>query len=210
MPYAEAATLQAQLADEVRDGRRPHTLLFVEHDPVLTLGANFHAENLLLSEEGYAQRGIRVERTDRGGDVTYHGPGQLVIYPIFHLEAWGKDLHVWLRSLEEVVIQALERWEIPGERFAPHTGVWTGGRKIAAIGIKVRRWVNLHGIALNCDNDLAPFGWIVPCGIHQYGVTSLTQELDRPVGVPEARETVLRAFEAHFDLSLEPVERDVS
>lgn len=203
MRYSECFELQRSLLEEVAAGIRPHTLIFVEHDPVLTLGANFHRANLLLPLAEYAERGIEVLPTDRGGDVTFHGPGQLVAYPIFNLRAFGLDLHRWLRDLEEVVIVALAEFGLEGYRFAPHTGVWVNGRKIAAIGIKVRRWVSMHGIALNCDNDLAPFELIVPCGIEGYGVTSLTQELGREVPVGQAKEAVQRAFEGAFSLSVE-------
>ncbi|MEW5883318.1 MAG: lipoyl(octanoyl) transferase LipB [Armatimonadota bacterium] len=184
-----------RLAGEVHD-----TLLLVEHDPVLTLGANFHAENLLLSEEEYARRGIQVVRTDRGGDVTFHGPSQLVLYPIFDLREQGRDLHRFIRNLEETMIVALREFALDAYRFPPNTGVWVNERKIAAIGIKVSRWVSLHGIALNCNNDLSPFSLIVPCGIREYPVTSLTRECGREVTVEEAAAPAIRAFAEVFGL----------
>lgn len=177
VPFREAYARQVAYVEEVRAGTRPDTLVFVEHDPVFTLGANFHEENLLLPREEYAERGFDLVKTDRGGDVTYHGPGQLVAYPIFDLTSRGRDLHRWLRELEEVVIRTLAEFGIEGRRFPPHTGVWVGDRKIAAIGIKVRRWVSFHGIALNVANDLSPFDLIVPCGIRGYGVTGLSDLL---------------------------------
>jgi lipoyl(octanoyl) transferase len=204
MPYRPAFELQAQILDEVASGQRPHTLIFVEHDPVLTLGANFHESNLLYPPEHYERLGIAIERTDRGGDVTYHGPKQLVIYPIFRVSELGRDLHKWLRDLEETMIAALRQFGLEGYRFPPHTGVWTNGRKIAAIGIKVKKWVSMHGIALNCDNDLAPFQAIIPCGIADYGVTSLTQETGRGIGIAEAKPAVRRAFEEVFRLKILP------
>ncbi len=194
MAYGPCVELQRQIVEDVASGRRENTLLFVEHDPVLTLGSAFHEDNLLQPVEEYERRGIQVVRTDRGGDVTYHGPGQLVTYPIFNLAEEGKDLHRWLRNLEEAIILTLRGFGLEGRRFPPHTGVWVGDLKIAAIGIKVRRWVSMHGIALNCDNDLEPFDLIVPCGIRGYGVTSLSRELGRPVSVAEARPVVERAF----------------
>jgi lipoyl(octanoyl) transferase len=203
MPYAPAAARQRELLEEVAAGG-PETLVFVEHDPVLTLGANFHPENLLFSVEEYARRGIEVVKTDRGGDVTYHGPRQLVIYPIFDVARHGRDLHRWLRDLEETMIVTLRSFGLEGYRFPPHTGVWTKGCKVAAIGIKVRRWVSMHGIALNCDNDLSPFGTIVPCGIRDHGVTSLTNELGRPVTIEEAKPAVRSAFESVFKINLAP------
>lgn len=175
-------------------GGGPDTLLLVEHEPVLTLGASFHAENLLLSTADYEARGIEVMPTDRGGDVTYHGPNQLVAYPIFDLNRHGKDLHKWLRDLEEAVILTLVAFGLEGYRFPPHTGVWVNGKKICAIGIKVKRWVSMHGIALNCNNDLSVFDSFVPCGIVGYGVTSLSQELGRDVGIEEVKPVLVQKF----------------
>lgn len=202
MAYLECTALQGQLLDRVASEEAPNTLLFVQHPPVLTLGANFHGRNLLLSREEYAHRGIAVFETERGGDVTYHGPGQLVIYPIFRVSEFGRDLHIWLRDLEETILLTTSRFEIEGRRFPPHTGVWVGDRKIAAIGIKVRRWTSMHGVALNCDGELSAFETIVPCGIEGYGVTSLTRETSRPVTVADASEVVAESFEKVFGLRL--------
>ena len=196
--YDSTTELQRQLVEEVLAGSRTSTLIFVEHDPVLTLGANFHEENLLFSRADYERQGIQVVRTDRGGDVTYHGPGQLVIYPIFDVAQAGKDLHKWLRDLEEAILIAIAEFGLEGRRFPPHTGVWVNDRKIAAIGIKIRRWVSMHGIALNCNGDLAPFGLIVPCGIQEYGVTSLSMETGRNASIEEAKPAVLKAVRQVF------------
>ena len=204
MPYGEAAALQRATMEAVIRGELPDILFFVEHDPVMTLGANFHSENLLLNPGEYAQRGIEVSETERGGDVTFHGPKQLVMYPIFRVDAFGKDLHKWLRDLEEVVIQMVKRAGLEGERFAPHTGVWVNGRKLAAIGIKVRKWVSMHGIALNCNNDLSPFDLIVPCGIVGYGVTSLSREAGQEIGVELAKSWAKDAFASVFKIELVP------
>lgn len=170
------------------------TLLLVEHDPVLTLGANFHAENLLHPVEHYRARGIDVVTTDRGGDVTYHGPGQLTIYPIFNLEPRGKDLHRWLRDLEETQIHTLRTFGLQSRRFPPYTGAWVADQKVSAIGIKVKKWVSLHGIALNVDPDLSIYRDFVPCGIQNFGVTSLTQLLGRTVSFDEAKQATIDAF----------------
>jgi lipoate-protein ligase B len=198
MSYQECLAIQLSTLDDVLAGGED-TLLFVEHDPVLTLGANFHEENLLLSLPEYAKRGIEVVRTDRGGDVTYHGPGQLVIYPIFDVAKRGRDLHRWLRDLEETMLVTLASMGLEGRRFPPHTGAWIGDKKVAAIGIKVKRWVSMHGIALNCSNDLGPFHLVIPCGIQGYGVTSLSVELGRAVDLPEAKTVVEAAFRQLFD-----------
>ena len=198
MAYAEATELQRDLAERVSLGEERSALLLVEHPPVLTLGANFHESNLLLSMDEYRRHGVEIHRTDRGGDVTYHGPGQLVAYPIFDLRLIGQDLHRWLRDIEQAIILAIGDFGIEGRRFAPNTGVWVGDRKIAAIGIKVRKWISMHGLALNCDNDLAPFGTIVPCGIEGYGVTSLTQEAGCRITADEAKPALIGAFESLF------------
>ncbi len=193
MSYQAAYAVQLDCHDSVTAGGAD-TLLLVEHPPVLTLGVNFHEDNLHLSREAYEARGIDVVRTDRGGDVTFHGPGQLVIYPIFELTSRGKDLHKWLRELEEVVLIALRSFGIAGRRFPPHTGVWVGDKKIAAIGIKVKRWISLHGIAINVNNDLSSFDLIVPCGIQGYGVTSMSECLGREVGVEEVKQAIIASF----------------
>lgn len=198
MAYEPCVEFQKSLLEEVASGARPNTLVLVEHDPVLTLGAAFHEENLLFPVAEYERRGIQVVRTDRGGDVTYHGPGQLVIYPIFNLAAHGKDLHKWLRDLEQTIILTLAEFELKGDRFPPHTGVWIGDRKIAAMGIKVKRWVSMHGAALNCNVDLGPFGLIVPCGIQGYGVTSMSAELGRDVTIDETKAALVGAFKTVF------------
>lgn len=202
--YEDAQRLQTTLAAEVMAGERPDTLLLVEHPPVLTLGAGFHEENLLFPPESYRARGIEIERTDRGGDITYHGPGQLVIYPVFDVSHRGKDLHRWLRDLEGVVIDVLAGFGIEGQRLAVNSGVWVGEDKVCAIGIKLRRWVSTHGLALNLDINLAPFATIVPCGIRPlssgggYGVTSVSQILGRTVTVEEAKPLVIEAFSRRF------------
>jgi lipoyl(octanoyl) transferase len=205
MDYGSCWNLQRAVADARAKGHVPDTLLLVEHDPVITYGSAFRSTNLLLSEAEYLARGIQLYQTDRGGDVTYHGPRQLVIYPIFDIRCHGSDLHKWLRSLEEAVIVALSAFRIDGERFPPHTGVWTGGKKIAAIGIKVSRWVNLHGIALNCNNDLSPYSLIIPCGIKGYGVTSLQQVTGHDISISDAIPKVVASFAQEFDARLEEI-----
>lgn len=202
--YSAAHDLQNALLERVAAGEQPSTLLLVEHPPVFSLGASFQAENLLFPTAYYEAKGIEVVPTDRGGDVTYHGPKQLVAYPVFDLRPLGQDLHKWLRGLEETVIRVLAEYALEGYRFPPHTGVWVNGRKVCAIGIKVRRWVSKHGIALNCDNDLKPFDFIVPCGIQGYGVTSLSRELGRDVSAAEVTPYLVAAFEKVFGMQLRP------
>ncbi|MEK6768400.1 MAG: lipoyl(octanoyl) transferase LipB, partial [Gemmatimonadota bacterium] len=166
VPYGEALERQRLLADDRIAGRLPHdTLLLLEHPPVVTLGRGTKNTSLPMDPEALRRRGIDVFEIERGGDVTYHGPGQLVGYPIFDLTQHRQDLHWFLRQLEEALIVALGTLGIPGERRAGYTGVWTAGRKIASIGIHVRQWVTWHGFALNVTTDLAAFDLIVPCGI---------------------------------------------
>lgn len=199
LSYEAALGIQHQTIEEVAAGALD-TLLFVEHDPVLTLGANFHQDNLLFTPEEYKEKGIQVITTDRGGDVTFHGPNQLVAYPIFDLNRHGRDLHKWLRGLEEVTILTLKHFNLEGYRYPPHTGVWVDEKKVCAIGIKVKRWVSMHGIALNCNNDLSPFNLIVACGIKDHGVTSLTEEVGREVTTKEIKPILTQSFAEVFNL----------
>jgi len=195
--WRSAATLQEQLVEQRKRGEIPDTLLFAEHPHVVTLGRNAHRENVLASEEVLSRSGIALEQTNRGGDVTYHGPGQVVGYPIVNLNEWKRDVHLYARALEDVLIATLAEFGIAAERSSGMTGVWTGGAKIAAIGVHISRWVTSHGFALNVSTDLSYFGYIVPCGLHK-PVTSM-----RVLGVEVARETILdrlsRNFEQYFD-----------
>ncbi|HXH62514.1 MAG TPA: lipoyl(octanoyl) transferase LipB [Fimbriimonadaceae bacterium] len=207
MGYNDAWDVQKRVAEEVVGGA-PDTLLFVEHDAVMTLGASFHEDNLLLPVSEYARHGIEVVRTDRGGDVTFHGPDQLVVYPVFDLRRHGKDLHKWMRDLEECVIVACAELGLrAGREPEVNTGVWIDGLKVAAIGVKIRKWVSIHGIAINCDNDLSPFGLIVPCGVKTHGVTSLSRAAGKVVTNEDALLIVKRAFESVFGLELQDVDR---
>jgi lipoyl(octanoyl) transferase len=204
MEYVPCGDLQVRIADEVRSGARQDTLLLVRHPPVLTLGAGFQEGNLLHPPGFYTGRGIGIVRTDRGGDVTYHGPGQLVIYPVFDLTRHGRDVRAWLRDLEETMILVCASFGIEARRFPPHTGTWIGDRKVAAIGVKVRKWVSIHGIALNCDTDLSVFDLFVPCGIRGFGVTSLSAEIGRSVTPGDAVPETVRAFEEVLGIHLAP------
>ncbi len=195
--YQDALAKQLDVLAQVQGGAED-TLLLLEHDPVLTLGASFHPENLLHPTDWYEEKGIQVLPTDRGGDITYHGPGQLIGYPIFDIAKHGKDLHRWMRDLEETVIVALQEFDLKGERLDVNSGVWINENKVCAIGIKVKRWVSMHGIAINCDTDLSPFSTIVPCGIRSHGVTSISQELGRVVTVEDFAPALIRGFQTVF------------
>jgi lipoyl(octanoyl) transferase len=192
VPYGDALERQRALAEERLAGRLGRdALLLLEHPPVVTLGRGTRPASLPLAPDLLRRRGVEVFEIERGGDVTYHGPGQLVGYPIFDLAGAGlrRDLHWFLRQLEGTLISALGRLGVPAERRAGYTGVWTAGgaRKIASIGIHVRQWVTWHGFALNVTTDLTPFDLIVPCGIPDVVMTSVAKELDaRTHGSAEA------------------------
>ena len=179
--YERALEMQADLVARRQRDEVPDTLLLLEHDPVFTLGRNARAENVLLPEDALRARGFGVYETGRGGDVTYHGPGQAVGYPILHLEPGRQDVHRYVRDLEEVMIRACADAGVAASRIAGKTGVWVGREKVGAIGVRIARWVTSHGFALNVANDLEPFDLIVPCGIRDHGVTSLERRLGRPV-----------------------------
>jgi lipoyl(octanoyl) transferase len=166
-------------------GGIPDTLLLLEHEPVFTLGRNARADNVLLSAEALRERGFDVFETGRGGDVTYHGPGQVVGYPILDLAPDRKDVHRYVRDLEEVMIRTCADYALGGSRVPGLTGVWVGNEKIGAIGVRIARWVTSHGFAFNVAVDLQPFSLIVPCGIRDRGVTSLERLLGHSVAVEE-------------------------
>jgi lipoyl(octanoyl) transferase len=172
MEYARALALQTNMVERRKRGEIPDQLLIVEHSHVVTMGRNGHMENVLASPEILERSGIELHYTDRGGDVTYHGPGQIVGYPIFDLREWKRDVVAYLRALEQVLIDALAEFGIAGERQPGATGVWVNGAKVAAIGVHISRWVTSHGFALNLDTDLDYFKYIVPCGLTQ-PVTSM-------------------------------------
>jgi lipoyl(octanoyl) transferase len=201
VPYADALERQRHLHAQRVAGAIPDTLLLLEHPPVITLGKAFHPEHLRYAREFYAQQGIELHPTDRGGDVTCHNPGQLVGYPIFDVSQHGRDLHKFLRDIEQAIIDALREFSVEAHREAGYTGVWVGDAKIAAIGVKVTKWVSMHGFALNVNNDLRLFQTIVPCGITDRPVTSLQQALGRAVPMERVKNAVARAFEQVFRIT---------
>lgn len=200
--YGEVLELQRNLARQRAEGSLAHDLLLlVEHEPVVTLGRGTRTESLPLTPAELAARGVDVFEIERGGDVTWHGPGQLVGYPILDLSRHREDLHWYLRTLEDALIDALGSLGLPAERNPGFTGVWTAGRKIASIGIHVRRWVTFHGFALNVNNDLSAFDLIVPCGIPNVVMTSVATELGEPASPNlwnRTREAVVATFGEAF------------
>jgi lipoyl(octanoyl) transferase len=202
LTYAEAFTLQQTLVTQRKLAQIPDQLLIVEHPHVITLGRNGHMSNLLASEEVLRRAGIDFHETDRGGDITYHGPGQIVGYPIFDLREWKRDVVAYVRALEQVLLDSLAEFGLEAGRIPGCTGAWIDGKKIAAIGVHISRWVTSHGFALNHTTDLSYFQYIVPCGITK-PVTSM-----RELGATPDREAVIaslaRSFSRNFQRELIP------
>ena len=196
VPYAEALALQRSLVEERREGRVPDLLLLLQHPPVITLGvkgdggrSNVVADSLRLSALG-----VGISETGRGGDVTYHGPGQIVGYPILDLRPDRCDVHRYVRDLEEVMIRVCADYGVPAGRIQGLTGAWVGNDKIGAIGVRVSRWITSHGFAFNVNTDLRHFDLIVPCGIANRGVTSLQHAVGRDLPMNEVEESLIRHF----------------
>ncbi len=216
VPYEEARATQRRLEKERQAGSVPDLLLLLEHPPVYTRGRRSTPDELPMGNQWYEMQGIEIRDTDRGGRVTYHGPGQLVVYPIISLRAYGDDVHAYVRRLELVTIGALGEHGLSTQTIEGLTGVWTDGRdprggpragaarKVASIGIHLSRGVTTHGFAINVSNDLQPFEWIVPCGIDDCRVTSLSRELGSAANLDVVAATVAERFAEIFDRS--PVE----
>ena len=197
--YADAYTRQLQLVKKRFDGDIPDLLIYTEHYPVITIGARIGAsKHLLWDQQELHIRGIELERSNRGGDITYHGPGQLVVYPIINLNDRVKDLHLYLRDLEQVVINALRKLGLVTARRKGKTGIWVEQRKIAAIGVAVKQWLTYHGLAININYCLDPFDGIVPCGIKDSTVTSIKKELEIEIDSNEVKDSVEIEFWKQF------------
>lgn len=202
-PYGEMLDLQRSIARARISGEIDQDLLLlVEHAPVVTLGRSSKDAHLLANPDQLRARGVEIFEVERGGDVTFHGPGQLVGYPIVDLKRHKQDLHWYLRQVEEVLIRALGEFSIEGERVAKYTGVWTKGKKIASIGVHARDWVTWHGFALNVSTELSYFDLIVPCGIPDVRMTSVQRELGRRVTLAETSAVVGRNAAEVFGLDL--------
>jgi lipoyl(octanoyl) transferase len=210
VPYEEARELQRRLEARRQRDEIPDVLLLLEHPPVYTRGRRSQPEELPMGAEWYEAQGIEVRDTDRGGLVTYHGPGQLVAYPIVHLGAYGDDVHAYVRGLERTMIEALGEAGVPAQTIEGLTGVWTEGeppppiapkpaRKIGSIGLHVSRGVTTHGLAVNVNNDLQPFEWVVPCGIEGVAMTSLTRELGAEQDLDAFADTLVAAYARVFE-----------
>jgi lipoyl(octanoyl) transferase len=201
--YREAWDRQLEQVERLKQGAEADRRLFVEHPHVVTLGRNARMENLLVSPERMAELGIELHETDRGGDVTYHGPGQLVGYPVVNLAPDRKDVWKYVRDLEEALIRTAAGYGVTAQRKPGLTGVWVGEEKLAAIGVRISRWVTTHGFALNVTTDLTHFRTIVPCGIRDHGVTSLQRLMPRPPSLPETGSRFAGHFADIFGRTLE-------
>jgi lipoyl(octanoyl) transferase len=201
MSYREAFGIQSKIAEERKQGQGIDHLLFVEHPHVITVGRNGHPENLLAPEVTLRRAGIELYESDRGGDVTYHGPGQIVGYPIMDLRAWKRDVGAFVRAIEQILIDTLADFGIEATRIAGMTGVWAQQAKIAAIGVHLSRWVSTHGWALNVSTDLRYFEYIVPCGLTK-PVTSM-RALGVDADIDEVKTALIRHFGEVFDFEIE-------
>src|SRR5579863_839828 len=201
MRYAEAVAVQKDLVERRKQGLIPDQLLFVEHAHVITQGRNGHAENLLASEEELRSAGVEFYPTNRGGDITYHGPGQIVGYPILDLREWKRDVVAYVRTVEQAIMDALAEFGIAAGRVPGCTGVWVDGKKVAAIGVHISRWVTSHGFALNHTTDLSYFQYIVPCGLTK-PVTSM-RELGSTATREEVTAALVRSFAKNFHFEMQ-------
>jgi len=199
--YAEALDLQYRLAAEVRSDNQTGIVLFLEHAPVFTLGKRGGHENLTVSDEFLDKHGVAVFQTERGGNITYHGPGQLVVYPIINLKATGLGVADYVDRLEEIMLRTAVDWNVHAERNTKNRGVWVGNNKLGSIGIAVKRGITLHGLALNVVTDLTPFSWINPCGLPDVGIISLAEAGAADATVARVRERLAAHMAAVFNIN---------
>ncbi len=200
--YSEGLEIQQKAFNVVKENDLDGIVLFLQHKPVITIGSNGGEDNLLVGKERLNKVGIELYETNRGGNITYHGPGQMVVYPILNLNKFKKDSHWYLRQLEEVIIQTLKTYDIEAGRKPKYTGVWVEDKKITAIGVRIKRWITMHGLAFNLSVNKDHFRLINPCGITDFGVTSLNDFL-REVSYEDLLKRVREKFEEVFQVSLE-------
>ena len=200
VPYAEALKMQRELVEERRAGRVPDLLILLQHPRVITLGVKGDGgrANVLVSDERLAELGFEISETGRGGDVTYHGPGQIVGYPIIDLKPDRCDVHRYVRDLEEVMIRVCSAYGVTAGRIDGLTGTWIGDEKVGAIGVRISRWITSHGFAFNVNTHIADFQMIVPCGIADHGVTSLERATGRTFSITEVEDRIIDQFAAVF------------
>ncbi len=204
--YGMVFELQKELSLARRNGTIPDTVIFLEHHPCFTVGRHGGFDHILVSNEFLKEQGIGIYETDRGGDITYHGPGQLVCYPILDLNAYGRDVHLYAHRMEETLIRTLKTFGINAGRKKKYPGVWVESAKIAAEGIGVQQWVTMHGVSLNVCPDLNHFSLIIPCGISSLGVTSMEKILGNKVDMILLRREMRKEFSQVFDMVLEDID----
>ena len=193
-PFKEVWDLQKELVKKRQNGQIKDTLILAEHEPVYTLGKNANENHILQN----SPRDVKTYQIERGGDVTFHGPGQLVGYPIMDLHNYNKSISCYMRSLEQLIIDTLAEFRVTAERKDGLTGVWVGDEKIAALGVRVTRWITMHGFALNVSPDLTYYSGIIPCGIFEYGVTSMAKQLTIEVEVDSVKQVLIEKFMNQF------------
>jgi lipoyl(octanoyl) transferase len=204
--FRESMATQNRIVSLRKQGRIQDCLLLVEHPPTITLGRAGNRHHLLVSEPHLKKEGVEFIQTDRGGDITFHGPGQLVAYPIIDLKPRGRDVSIYLRQLEACISETLREFGIESQRIPGSTGVWVGDQKIAAIGVRTSQWVTSHGLALNVNTNLEYFNYIVPCGLKSKGVSSMRRQLGNPVPLPQVKECFCRHFGDVFNTELQAFE----
>ncbi len=210
VPYEEAFELQKRLVEMRAQDTINDTLILLEHPPVFTVTRKATLKNILVSPEELEEKGISLCHTNRGGDITYHGPGQLVGYPIMNLKAHGKDLHGYVRNIEEIIIKLLMDYDITAHRDKSNPGVWVGEEKIAAVGIAVKSsWTTMHGFSFNINPDLSHYSLIVPCGISDKGVTSLFKLLGKTISKKDVREKLIQHYGEVFNLTTRKITLEV-
>jgi lipoate-protein ligase B len=204
--YDETRLLQKSMVLLRHEGKIPDCLVFAEHEPTITMGRGTTLENLLVTPEFLGEKGIGLFEVERGGDITFHGPGQTVLYPIIDLNLRGRDLHQYLRDLEKLVMVTLGEFELEAGTKSGLTGVWVGDKKLAAIGVAVSHWITYHGLALNVTTDLKYFRLINPCGIIDYSVGSMAEILGRTISLQQVNDSLARNFATLFDYDIEAIQ----
>ncbi len=201
--YAEAMRLQRERRIAIAADRAPNALYLLEHAPVITLGRRGNKENILCNDRELQTRGVKLYEADRGGDVTYHGPGQLIAYPVLNLTQWRESISWYLRALEEVVIRSLKAYGVQGERLPEFTGVWIDGAKISAVGVGIRQWITFHGASINVAPNMDHFRLIIPCGIADKPITALNQLLRPCPSIADVMDTFEEQFRIVFEAETE-------
>ena len=206
IPYDESFQLQLELFESIRKNDLPGVLLLLEHPPIITIGSNRSTENLLVEQDVLSEKGIDVVQSNRGGDITLHAPGQLICYPVFNLKYFKKDLTLFVHNLEEVIIETLNTYDISGSRIKKHRGVFADTKKIASIGLKVRKWITNHGLSLNISIDLSYFEYIVACGLKDFPQTSISEILGKDIPINDVKELIQKSFENIFNMPFNKIQ----